>query len=192
MKEHFRDFWLRWKQINKVKKIISILALGIAVWGVAYMCVDVYNIWQENRYAAVAFGVLLAYLFPVLYTFHREIKSKNKEILEIVKTGRKEIVEDKLMAFDYYTLPHFIADIFKQFSSLWVFVFLQTIFMQIPEFSDAKAEATMEVYIGFIIMALMVCLSVYFTVAGSSLAISTESFTRKRHVKYIMKVKKIL
>lgn len=192
MKERFSDFRLRWKQINRVKKIISFLALIVAVCILIFMCVDTYNTWKENKYAAVAFGILMAYLFPVLYTFYREIKSKNKEILEIVKIGQKEIIEDKLMVFDYYTLPHFMADIFKQFSSLWVFVFLQTILMQIPEFSDPKAEATLEVYIGFIIMALMVCLSVYFTVAGCTLAISTESLTRKRHVKYIMKVKKIL
>lgn len=191
MKGKLKKLYEKWKQVHLLKKVISIIALIVAVSTIIHMVFFAYSVYRTNQYAVIAIGILLAYLYPFFYEFVKEIRTKDKEIATIIETGSRDGVKEKLENFDFYTLPQFVANLLKQFSSLWIFVFLQVIFQQIPEFYDPKSEATMEVYVAFIIMALMICVSFYLVIGGNSLAVSTESFGKKRHVEYIMKVKKI-
>lgn len=191
MKGKLKKLYEKCKQVHLLKKVISIIALIVAVSTIIYLALFAYSVYRTNQYAVIAIGILLAYLYPFFYEFVKEIRTKDKKIATIIETGSRDGVKEKLENFDFYTLPQFVANLLKQFSSLWIFVFLQVIFQQIPEFYDPKSEATMEVYVTFIIMALMICVSFYLVIGGNSLAISTESFGKKRHVEYIMKVKKI-
>ena len=63
--------------------------------------------------------------------------------------------------FEYYTLPHFMADVLKQFSTFWIFIFIQILFKDVPELVNWDSVATALVYKGIIGISLPICLGAF-------------------------------
>lgn len=188
MKMKSKRKWTR----DTIGKIISFLAIVIIAGLIIKMFLFIYETWKTNRLAIGGILIIGTYLYPVLYSFFKEVKKKDKKIKKILMSENETEIAKKLEEFDFYTLPQFCAELLKQFSSLWVFIFVQIIFLQIPEFEDMRAVTTMQIYWGFIVGSVMISLCFYFIVAAHSLAISTESLSKKRHIKYVTSFKNML
>ncbi len=112
--------------------------------------------------------------------------------MEIIKKDNNKEIIQELRAFDYYTLPRFIADMSKQFSSLWIFIFVQVLFIEVPELVTENSKAMMQAYWGIIELSLLICLSSFILCTSFSVAIISTSLTKNRHIKYILKIRKSL
>lgn len=176
---------------DTIAKVISFFAIIIIVGLIIKMFLFMYETWKTNRFAIGGILIISTYIYPVLYSFFKEVKKKDEKIEKILMLQNEAEMQKKLEEFKFYTFPQFCAELLKQFSSLWVFIFVQIIFLQIPEFEDMRAVATMQIYWGFIISSVMMSLCFYFIVAARSLAISTESLSKKRHIKYVTSFKKL-
>lgn len=80
----------------------------------------------------------------------------------------------------------------KQFSSLWIFIFVQVLFIEVPELVTENSKAMMQAYWGVIELSLLICLSSFILCTSFSVAIISTSLTKNRHIKYILKIRKSL
>ncbi len=87
--------------------------------------------------------------------------------------------------FEYYTLPHFMADVLKQFSTFWIFIFIQILFKDVPELVNWDSVATALVYKGIIGISLPICLGAF--AIGGIFFESIIPLTRIKHIYGILK-----
>ena len=69
MKGKLKKLYEKCKQVHLLKKVISIIALIVAVSTIIYLALFAYSVYRTNQYAVIAIGILLAYLYPFFYEF---------------------------------------------------------------------------------------------------------------------------
>lgn len=145
------------------------------------------QIWFDNR--KYIFGILpfLIYVYPIMYSFFIEVKSKDKEIRKIIKKDDVEEIKQELMMFDYYTLPRFIAHISKQFSAIWLFIFIQVLFPEVPELSTENSRVMLQVYYGVLKLTLLISFAFFVYCVTFSDAIIIVSLNKNKRAEKIVK-----
>lgn len=196
MKKSLEILQIKWKKTIKLKKVAIFLGSVIGIIFILRIILKIYReiekIWSNNSDIILGFFLLVIYLYPLLYSFFSEVRSKDKELMEIIKKDDTEEIEKELTAFHYYTLPHFVADISKQFSSLWIFIFVQVLFNGISELVNEESKAMMYVYRNIILLSLIICFASFTIGKCFSIAIIITSRITDRHVRYILEIREIL
>lgn len=142
--------------------------------------------WRDNRFIVLNILVLLLYLYPLLYSFFTDIHKKDKEIMKILEKDDTEEIIQELQVFEYYTFRRFVAEVLKQFSSMLIFIYVQMLFVDIPELVTENSKAMMHAYISIIIISLAMCLISFIFGATFSIAIVGTSITKRNHIRYII------
>lgn len=92
---------------------------------------DWLSLWKKDKNVIWSLLIILFYLYPFLYSSVKQILKKKKEFSEIYSNNNLEKLENNLNQFEFYSIGGFLAELFKQFSSLWIFIFVQKIFEQV-------------------------------------------------------------
>lgn len=185
MERKFEVVKERWRAANKIQKMGICLFGVIEVLGIAWGISQSLKAYKEDKNTILGFGVLVLYLYPLLYSFFSEVYKKDKEIKGIIERNQVGEIKKELEMFDYYTLPHFMADVLKQFSTFWIFIFIQILFKDIPELVNWNSIATALAYKGIIGISLTICLGAF--AIGWIFFESIIPLTKIKHVYGILK-----
>lgn len=149
---------------------------------------DWLSLWKKDKNVIWSLLIILFYLYPFLYSSVKQILKKKKEFSEIYSNNNLEKLENNLNQFEFYSIGEFLAELFKQFSSLWIFIFVQKIFEQVS--SEQMEVVKLQAYWGMIkisVIISVVTLIIFGTFSGAVQLIPI----KKIHVKMILKLKKI-
>lgn len=176
-----------WKKLTGVRKACFCIYLVLVLVVVIKMTMEFGHFYKTaDRLTIIGLGIIIFFSYPTLSSFIFESRRIEREVKTILKGNRKKKM-DLLMSIDYYTFPKFLSEIIDKFSSLFVFVFVQTIFLRIPELKDDISLETVYAYGGFMACVLLLNIGLFYLIAVFSISVQL-SFSKKSHVKYVMKM----
>lgn len=139
--------------------------IAVAILIFVFGGVQVYNFykylqeqWNSNREVMICLALLLFYLYPIFLTLVEQTRKTDEKFKEIMKKEDEEVIKQDLLLLDYYTIPNFLSDMFKQFSTMWLFIFVQIVLLvQSPDTVEINALITTQTYLKFIQISMLLC-----------------------------------
>lgn len=123
---------------------------------------------EEGQKCNLVITHYIVLFISIFIFFCKTNPKKKKEFSEIYSNNNLEKLENNLNQFEFYSIGGFLAELFKQFSSLWIFIFVQKIFEQVS--SEQMEVVKLQAYWGMIkisVIISVVTLIIFGTFSGA-------------------------